>query len=62
MVDVVTTILEVVAVVCIAVGAGIVTAAAVGPTFGAGVGVLVAGVVLLLAAFIANAIGHRGDV
>lgn len=62
MVDVVTTILEVVAVVCIAVGAGIVVAAAVGPTFGAGVGIAAAGVVLLVAAFIADAIGRRGDV
>lgn len=62
MVDVVTTILEVVAVVCIAVGAGIVTAAAVGPTFGSGVGVLVAGVVLLVAAFAADRLSGRGDV
>ena len=62
MVDVVTTILEVVAVVCIAVGAGIVAAAAVGSTFGSGIGVVVAGVVLLVAAFAADRLGRRGDV
>lgn len=62
MVDVVTTILEVVAVVCIAVGAGIVAAAVVGSAFGAGVGVVVAGVVLLVAAFAADRLGRRGDV
>lgn len=62
MVDVVTTILEVVAVVCIAVGAGMVVAAAVAAPFGAGAGVLAAGAVLLLAAYAADRLARRGDV
>lgn len=60
-VDVVTTVLELVAVLAVAVGLAVMTAAAVGGLLGAGAGVSVAGLVLAAASGVLQVLSRGGE-